>query len=77
MQVFDVVKPFNRRKQNKLKVLLLAPICAVVFIIGWSLYWLGKPKTKQTQKAINKVQTKQDEVELILIPMQENKALTH
>jgi hypothetical protein len=72
-----MVKPFNKRKQNKLKVLLLAPICAMVFIIGWSLYCLGQSKTKHTQKTINKVQTKQEEVEIIMIPVQENEELTH
>jgi hypothetical protein len=72
-----MVKPVNRRKQNKLKMLLLAPLCAVVFIVGWSLYWLGQSKTKQTQKTINKVPTKQDQLELVMIPMKENEALTH
>ena len=73
--MFDVVKPINRRKQNKLKVFLLAPICAIVFIVGWTLYWIGQSNTKQAQKTINKVPTKQDQIELIMIPLQENEAL--
>lgn len=72
-----MVKPINRRKQNKLKLVLLAPICAIVFIVGWSLYWIGQSKPKQTQKTISKVPTKQDQVELIMIPLQENEALTN
>ena len=75
--MFDVVKPINRRKQNKLKVFLLAPICAIVFIVGWSLYWIGQSKPKQAQKTISKVPSKQDQVELIMIPLQENEALTN
>jgi len=75
--VFGVVKPINRRKQNKLKVFLLAPLCAIVFIVGWSLYWIGQSKPKQAQKTLSKVPSKQYQVELIMIPLQENEALTN
>ena len=72
-----MIKPINRRTQNKLKILLLAPIVAIVFLVGWSLYWIGQSNTKQPQKTVNKMPTKQDSVELIMIPVQENEALTN
>ena len=67
----------NRRKPNKFKVILLAPICAIVFLVGWALYWIGHSSTKQPQKTINKLQAKQDSVELIMVPPQENKPITN
>ncbi len=67
----------NRGKPNKFKVILLAPICAIVFLVGWVLYWIGQSNTKQQQKTINKMQAKQDRAELIMIPLEENKPITN
>ena len=75
-----MTKPTNRKKRNKLTVALLAPILAIVFIVGWSLYWIGQsgqPKAKLPQKPINKTPPKQDEVELIMIPQQEEQILAN
>ena len=69
-----MAKSTSRKKRNKLTVALLAPILLIVFIVGWSLYWIGQsgqPKAKQPQKPINKTPAKQDEVELIMIPQEE------
>lgn len=59
-----------RKKRSKLAVILLAPIFALVFIVGWSLYWIGQSRQKQSQplKPKNKMPAKQDEIELIVIP---------
>jgi flagellar basal body-associated protein FliL len=70
----DMTKSTSRKKRNKLTVILLAPILAIVFIAGWSLYWIGQSwhqNTKQPQKPTYKTPTKQDEVELIMIPQEE------
>jgi cytoskeletal protein RodZ len=70
----DMTKSTSRKKRNKLTVILLAPILALVFIAGWSLYWIGQSwhqNTKQPQKLTNNTQTKQDEIELIMIPQEE------
>ena len=42
----DMTKPTNRKKRNKLTVALLAPILIIVFIVGWSLYWI-RPSGRQ------------------------------
>ena len=73
-----MTKPTNRKKRSKLTVALLAPILIIVFIVGWSLYWIGQsrqPNTKQPQKTINKTPAKQDNVKLIVIPQQEEQIL--
>ena len=66
-----MTKSTRRKKRNKLTVILLAPIIAILFLVGWSLSWIGQigeTKAKQPPKPINKTPTKQDKVELIMIP---------
>ena len=66
-----MAKSIRRKKRNKLTVILLSPILAVLFLVGWSFSWIGQmgeTKAKQPPKAINKTPTKQDKVELIMIP---------
>jgi flagellar basal body-associated protein FliL len=72
-----MTKPTRRKKRNKLTIILLAPILAFVFIVGWGLSWIGQPKAKQPQKPISKTQTTQNSIELIVIPMQEEKILAN
>ena len=69
-----MTKSTRRKKRNKLTVILLAPIIATLFLVGWSLSWIGQTgetKPKQPQKPINKTPVKQDKVELIMIPQLE------
>ena len=80
MAITDIKRPLNRKKRRKLQVALLAPILAIIFIVGWSLYLIGQarqPKAKQPQKPINKTPTNQNEVELIVIPQQEKQILAN
>ena len=75
-----MTKPTTRKKRNKLTVALLAPILIIVFIVGWSLYWIGQSgqlKVKQPQKLINKTPPKQDNIKLIMIPQQEEQILAN
>ncbi len=75
-----MIKPTNRKKRSKLTIFLLAPILAIVFVAGWSLYWIGQsnqPQTKQPQKTTNKTPTNHNEIELIMIPKQEEQILTN
>jgi hypothetical protein len=75
-----MTKPTTRKKRSKLTVALLAPIFLIVFIAGWSLYWIGQSwqqNTKQPQKPINKTTPKQDNIELIMIPQQEEQILAN
>ncbi len=74
MSATEFIKPLYRKKRSKLHVVLIAPILAIVFMIGWSLYCIGQtnqPKARQPQKTINKTPTVQNEIELIAIPQQE------
>jgi len=75
-----MTKPTNRKKRSKLTIFLLAPILAIVFVAGWSLYWIGQskqPQTKQLQKTTNKTSTNHNDIELIMIPKQEEQILTN
>jgi Tfp pilus assembly protein PilO len=75
-----MTKPATRKKRDKLTVALLAPILIIIFIVGWSLYWIGQSgqlNTKQPQKPINKTPAKQDNIELIMIPPQEKEILAN
>jgi hypothetical protein len=75
-----MTKSTSRKKRNKLTRILLLPIFAPIFLVGWSLYWIGQPgqpKAKQPQKPINKTPAKQDAFELIMIPQQEKEILTN
>lgn len=72
-------KTATRKKRGILKVVLLAPILVIVFIVGWSLYWVGdgkKPNTKQQQKTIN-TRAEQGNVELYTLSPQEQEVLAN
>ena len=70
-----MAKTAKRKKRNKFVIALLSPVLIITFMIGWILYYIGQPKSKQPQKTINQTPTRQDEVELILIPPEENQIL--
>ncbi|MGD0451760.1 MAG: hypothetical protein ABSA79_11990 [Candidatus Bathyarchaeia archaeon] len=75
-----MTKPPKRKKRNKLTLALLAPILMVVFIVGWTLSWIGQsrsPKAKQMHKPINKTPAKQEEFELVVISNQEEQIQTN
>jgi hypothetical protein len=60
----------RRRKPNRLRILLM-PIIALAFGIGWILYNMGSPKSKKSQKTAIKTQPKDDGVQLMAIPQEE------
>ena len=66
-----MTKRQNRKKRSPLSVLLLAPVMALTFIVGWSLYWIGNTKHKQPQAQTPKIHAEQNPVQLMVIPMQE------
>lgn len=74
-----MAKLIKRKKRNKFIVALMSPILAIVFIVGWSLYYIGRlrqPKVKQQQqKQNNKKPAHQNEIELIAIPNEEIQTL--
>ena len=70
-----MAKPTRRKKESKLAVALLSPILVLMFIVGWSLYWIGQPRMKYQLKSINTTSSQQDDVELIVIPPIEEQIL--
>ena len=66
-----MTKPTNRKKRNRATRILLSPIIVIIFIVGWSLYYIGQSNHKQKQKPTIITPTKQKELELILIPKEE------
>jgi hypothetical protein len=72
-----MTKAPKKRKRSKLTILLLAPIMAFTFIIGWSLYWIGNTKLKQKHSTDPKIRTDHDPIQLMVIPNQEEKAITN
>jgi hypothetical protein len=74
-----MIKTTIRKKRSKLKVALLSPIFITVFIVGWSLYFIGQseqPKLKPQQKPVIKKPAQPNEIELIVIPQEERQILT-
>jgi len=67
-----MTKP-TARKRSKVARILLSPIFAIFFLVGWSLYWIGQKETRQPKKRTNKMtsKSKEDQLELILIPEEE------
>jgi hypothetical protein len=69
--MINLRKTGNKQKHKKLKVALLSPLLIITFIIGWSLYWIGQTRHTQPQKPRNNNAKKINEIELIVIPLQE------
>ena len=72
-----MTKRQNRKKRSTLSVLLLAPVMALTFIVGWSLYWIGNTKHKQPQAPTPKKHAEQNPVQLMVIPMQKEQTITN
>ncbi len=69
-----MVKTTGRKKRSKLTAAILSPILLIVFIVGWVLFITGQSrhqKVKQTQKPVKSTSISQDNVELIVIPAEE------
>ena len=65
-------KPDLRKEHSKITKILLFPIMAIVFLVGWGLYWIGKKETQQPKKPIIKTTPKEkEELELIVISEEE------
>jgi flagellar basal body-associated protein FliL len=72
MESPDMTKPTRRKKRSKLIAILLAPILSIIFIAGWSLYWIGQSRHQNEKQPQNPTPiTKQDEFALIMIPQEE------
>ena len=64
------------KKHSKITKILLFPLLALLFLVGWSFYWIGQKQTKQSNKTINKTIPKQkEELELTVISEEEQTPL--
>jgi len=70
-------KTTTKKHRSKLAKILLAPALAIVFAVGWSLYYIGHPHNKKNQKPANITQPKRENVELMMIPAEEKIAVTN
>jgi flagellar basal body-associated protein FliL len=73
----EMTKRSTRKKRSKLTIIILAPVLALTFMVGWTLYWIGNTKPKQPQAPTPKMHAKQDPVQLIAIPTQEEHTITN
>jgi flagellar basal body-associated protein FliL len=44
----------NMPKKKRIFVLLAIPVAAILWCIGWSLYWIGEKKEKSKPAPVNK-----------------------
>jgi hypothetical protein len=66
---------YGESVRNRIITILLFPVIAFIFMIGWILYWIGKhqPNTKEEpQKSLNRIakdaeETEEDTIEVGLI----------
>jgi flagellar basal body-associated protein FliL len=57
-----VLRDTRPRKRNRLVILLLLPVLAVVWLIGWSLTWAG---SRKDAKPKNPEMRREDHVTLV------------
>ena len=62
-----LAKAIRRKKRSKLVTVLLLPVLIIVFMVGWSLAYIGlsrQGKANQPQKPTNKTPTEKEELEI-------------
>ena len=70
------MKKTSKKNRSKLTKILIAPALAIVFVVGWSLYYIGHPHNKN-QKQTNTTQPKHENIELMMIPQEEKITITN
>ena len=72
-----MTKTSTKKNRNKLTKILIAPALALVFAVGWSLYYIGQPRHMKNQKPTKTTQSKPENVELMMIPQEEKVTITN
>ena len=72
-----MTKTSTKKSRSKLTKILMAPALAIVFAVGWSLYYIGQPRHKKNQKPAKTTQSKPENVELMMIPQEEKVTITN
>lgn len=62
--------PAQRKKNSKLRI-LLAPVVAPIFILGWILSFAGESKNNKKQRPTNKTELRDEDITLSAIPQEE------
>jgi flagellar basal body-associated protein FliL len=68
-----LTKTPHRKKRSKVTIILIAPIAALIFLVGWSFYWIGKAGYKKQK--LNKTIARPENVQLMAIPLQEERTI--
>jgi hypothetical protein len=63
MQVAVLRDTKPRRRRSRAVTLLFLPVLVVVWLVGWSLYWIGGKKDRE--RLGKKMERKEDHVTLI------------
>ena len=72
-----MTKTSTKKSRSKLTKFLMAPALAIVFAVGWSLYYIGQPRHMKNQKQTNTTQPKHENIELMMIPQEEKITITN
>ena len=72
-----MTKTSTKKSRSKLTKILMAPALAIVFAVGWSLYYIGHSHNEKNQKPTNITQPKHENVELMMIPTEEKIPITN
>jgi len=72
-----MTKAASGKKRSIITKILLFPILATFFLVGWSFYWIGQKQTKQLSKPLGKTTSRhKEELELTIIPQEEKTLLS-
>ncbi len=66
-----MAKTTPRKQRSKIEIILLAPLLAVIFLFGWTLYNIGEPNHTHKQKPTKIRVRSQEDIELMAIPRDE------
>jgi len=63
----------GRRKRNSILTLFLLPGLIFIFLMGWSMYWIGDQKRpeKRAEKTKHQAPPKKDNVTFMPTPLEE------
>ena len=69
----------GRRKRNRAMTLFLLPVLIFIFLMGWSMYWVGSQKRplKRAKKTKLKEPSKKDNVTFMPIILEEKPEITN
>jgi preprotein translocase subunit YajC len=56
----------SKKKRSKAVIVLLLPVVVILWIFGWSLYWIGRQRECRKAEPVSSLQ---EEDNVILVPM--------